>query len=65
MRNKIKLTPKQKEVLLELRLRKELKNNSARQANMAKTLVEKGVAEYNSHYNGIVLTELGKTIEIN
>lgn len=62
----MKLSDKQKEVILKLREKKVLMLSYDRSLPTAvvDSLLKKELVDYNSAYNGIILTDLGKTIEL-
>ncbi len=68
MEKKIKLSDKQKEIIKKTRLCNwrglKITFNRDFPLTTAKTLMKMGLAEYNATYDGIILTELGKTIEL-
>jgi hypothetical protein len=63
---KLKLSVKQKEVILKLREKKVLVLSYDRELPMAvvKALLKIKLVDYNDAYDGIILTDLGKTIEL-
>lgn len=62
----MKLSEKQKDIIKRLRENENLKFTNSLEFPMgcAKALVKLKLADYNDRYDGLILTELGKTIEL-
>lgn len=60
----MKLSAKQKEIIKKIHERGKVKitNNNALPYSTTQSLIKLGICEYNSGYDSLILTELGKQI---